>query len=477
MLPCTGLVHHVPHPGSGDNSMRRYALSALWRSSAGVPAVLAAQGFSLYEQGTCAMGRAGTGVAAPCADGSAIFFNPAGLAGVKGGRATIGVTLLRINGGFTDDVLVQRNALQEPLLAIPQVYLSYAATPKLGVGVGLFAPYALETQWPLAFDGRFSGYKNVLRSIYIQPTVAYQVTPWLALGGGLDIVMGKVELNQRLDLAEAPLPTTLLPPPPGAPPYVFGQFGIAPGTDFADAHLEATKTTVTAHWGGIIKVNDKLSIGGRYLMHAKLDYSGTGTFTQVATNLIVPSPLPVGPVTIPAGTPIDALLSSPPLDLFNTVLTTQTVTTSITNPEQVVFGLAYKPRSDWTVFADYQFTRWGKRFYVVNINFANPLLNRVLYERYENTNGFRVAAEWVKDAKWTLRGGYLYHQGAAPDETVTPLLPEGNRNELTGGLTVKLAPHFTADLALQDIKQNDRRGRTREPIFNQVTTTELNTGV
>src|SRR5437879_1201387 len=39
-----------------------------------------AQGFSVYEQGACAMGRAGAGVAAPCEDGSAIFFNPAGLA-------------------------------------------------------------------------------------------------------------------------------------------------------------------------------------------------------------------------------------------------------------------------------------------------------------------------------------------------------------------------------------------------------------
>src|SRR5437660_2057122 len=284
----------------------RYALVLF----AATPTLLGAQGFGIYEQGTCAMGRAGAGVAAPCSDGSAMFFNPAGLAGLTGGRLTIGVTLLDVQGGFTDDLFQQKTKLQDPLLAIPQVYVSYAATPKLGVGVGLFAPYGLQTQWPLAFDGRFAGYKNILRSIYIQPTVAYQVTPWLSLGGGLDIVMGKVELNQRLDLAEAPLPTTLLPPPPGAPPYVFGQFGIAPGTDFADAHLEASKTTVTAHWGGIIKVNDKLSIGGRFLMKATFDYSGTGTFTQVATNLIVPATLTVGPLTIPAGTPIDALLSS-----------------------------------------------------------------------------------------------------------------------------------------------------------------------
>jgi long-chain fatty acid transport protein len=443
---------------------------------AGCPALLGAQGFGIYEQGTCAMGRAGTGVAAPCADGSAIFFNPAGLAGFKGGRATIGVTLLDVQGGFTDDVSRQKTSLDDPLLAIPQVYAAYGVTPKLGVGIGLFAPYGLQTRWPLTFDGRFAGYDNILRSVYIQPTVAYQVTPWLSLGGGLDIVLGKVELNQRLDLADAPVPTTL-----GVPAgTIFGQFGIAPGTDFADTHLEASKTTVTAHWGAIFKVNDKLSIGGRYLMHATFDYEGTAEFSQVLTNLVIPATITVGAFTIPAGTPVDALLAAPVtsggLDLFNTVLTAQTVTTQITNPEQLILGLAFKPRNDWTLFVDYQFTRWSK-FDTVNIDFANPLLNRVLHEDYQNTNGIRLAAEWAKDAKWTFRGGYLRHQGAAPDQTVTPLLPEGSRNEFTGGFTVKLSPGFSADVAYQYIKQNDRRGRTREALFNQAPTTLLNHGV
>src|SRR2546422_11733665 len=103
MLPCTGLFHHVLLRPSGDTCMRRYAVSALWLSC-GLPALLTAQGFGIYEQGTCSMGRAGTGVAAPCADGSAIFFNPAGLAGLKGGHATIGVTLLNVDGGFTGDL-------------------------------------------------------------------------------------------------------------------------------------------------------------------------------------------------------------------------------------------------------------------------------------------------------------------------------------------------------------------------------------
>src|SRR5437867_13281533 len=91
------------------------------------------------------MGRAGTGVAAPCTDGSAIFFNPAGLAGLKGGRATVGLTLLDVEGGFTDDIFQHTTKLNDPFLAIPQVYVAYGVTPKLGVGIGLFAPYGLQT--------------------------------------------------------------------------------------------------------------------------------------------------------------------------------------------------------------------------------------------------------------------------------------------------------------------------------------------
>lgn len=457
--------------------MRACVRYALVLFTAG-PTLLGAQGFGIYEQGTCAMGRAGAGVAAPCSDGSAMFFNPAGLAGLTGGHATIGVTLLDVRGGFTDDVLQQPTKLDDPLLAVPQVYISYAATPKLGIGVGVFAPYGLETKWPTAFDGRFSGYKNILQSLYIQPTLAYQVSPRVSLGGGLDIVLGKVELNQRLDLADAPVPL------PGVPPgTVFGQFGIAPGTDFANAHLEASKTTVAAHFGAIIKATDRLSFGANFLTQAKFDYSGTATFTQVPTNLVVPADLTVGALTIPAGTPVDGLLGGPAsaggLDLFNPttgVFRSQPVTTTIKNPSQLALGVAYKLEKGWTLLGDYQLTWWSS-FDTLAITFPQTaLLNRQLFENYHNTSGFRFGAEWAKDAKWTFRGGYLHHGGAAPAETVTPLLPEGQRNEFTVGTTVKLAAALSADLAYQYIRQADRRGRTREPLVG-APTTGLNNGL
>src|SRR5256712_6969931 len=119
----------------GDKRMRRsgrYGLGLF----AGFPALVGAQGFGIYEQGAWSMGRAGTGVAAACSDGSAIFFSPAGLAGLTGGRATIGVTLLDVEGGFTDDILQQATRLDDPFPAIPQGYRASRGSPHFGVGNG-----------------------------------------------------------------------------------------------------------------------------------------------------------------------------------------------------------------------------------------------------------------------------------------------------------------------------------------------------
>ncbi len=342
--------------------MQRFSRYA-WLIVVACPTVLAAQGFGVYEQNTCSMARGGAAAAAPCADGSAIFFNPAGLAGLKGGHVTLGTTLIKVQGGFTDDLFLHSTDLDDPLLYVPQAYVTYAVTPKVGVGVGLFAPYGLETRWPLSFDGRFSGYDNIIHTFYVQPTAAYQVTPWLKLGGGLDIVHGTVELHQRIDLSQTPLIV-------GGVNYgTFGQFGIAPGTDFADADLSASKTNVGGHFGAIAKATERLTIGVHYLMKVNLNYAGTGQFTQVLTNIVTPADITIPtsptPTTIPAGTNLDQLIGAPTslggLGVFSPggLLAGQAVTASIPNPDMLVAGVAFKATGNVTLLADYQWTHWS----------------------------------------------------------------------------------------------------------------------
>src|SRR3989449_9574792 len=115
--------------------------------------------------------------------------------------------------------------------------------------------------------------------------------------------------------------------------------------------------------------------------------------------------------------------------------------------------------------ADYQYVGWGA-FHSVTVDFDaadNSTPDFTLTPNNKDTHGFRIGTEYQRTAKLTLRGGYLYHTAAEPNDFVTPLLPENDRNAVTVGLGYQLTPGLHADLAYQYIKQNDRRGRRGAP--------------
>jgi len=101
---------------------------------------------------------------------------------------------------------------------------------------------------------------------------------------------------------------------------------------------------------------------------------------------------------------------------------------------------------------------WGW-FSQIVIDFANPATpDLTLRPSNKDTHGVRVGTEYQYSPKIQLRAGYLYHTGASPPQFVTPLLPEGARNEFTIGAGIALTEKLHADLGYQYIKQNDRRG-------------------
>ncbi len=414
--------------------MRRFALLLLAGAPgapalvAALPAALAGQGFGVYEHNTCAMGRAGVTAARPCADGSAIFFSPAGLAGLTGTHISAGVTLIGAQGGFTDDFLGSRSDLKNPLIPVPNIYITHAVTPKVTAGIGLYA------------------------------TIGYQVSPNLKIGIGVAYITSHLKLRQRADLSTVPVPPTLAalfptPPPPGT---TFGTLGVATGTDFADATLDANGSGFAVNFGAIWQATDRLSIGGHWLTRKRISYDGDATFKPVPTGLVLPVTIGTCPACVPAGTPVDALLA--PQFASGGPLSNGPVSTAINMPPQGSLGFAYKMNDAWSFMADYQYVVWGW-FNNIDITFANagtpPL---ALHPSNKDTHGFRFGTEYQYNSKVQLRGGYLYHTGASPAQFVTPLLPEGARNEFTIGAGIALNPHWHADLAYQYIKQNDRRG-------------------
>ena len=417
----------------------------------GGSSALAAQGFGVYEHGTCTMGRAGTAAAKPCNDGSAMFFNPAGLAGMSGNTLMAGATFIPAAGSFTDDVTRQTWDLENPLIAVPSLYFTRGFSDKLAAGIGVYVPYGLETKWPTEdFQGRFLGWNSRLQSIYIQPTVGYQLHPRIKVGFGAAYIISDVELKQRVDLAAQRLPA------PGNP--TFAQLGIPTGTDFAEAHLEASGTGFAVNFGAIIKVSETLSIGGHYLSRATIDYDGDATFTQILTNDTLPLGNPINPGSV---VPLDNLVAANFAP--GAPLSSGAATTSIVMPPQASLGVAWQATPNLLLLGDFHTVIWGW-FASLNVDFANATTpDLALYEGYRDTYGYRMGLEYSYDDKTTFRGGYLYHTAAAPPETVTPLLPEGSRNEITLGLGRAFTPKLRGDFGYQYIRQQDRRGRVHDP--------------
>src|SRR5947208_3112451 len=336
MLPYRGHIHHLFQFVPRRSPMRRFAsllLAGATSLVAALPSRLAGQGFGVYEHNTCAMGRAGVTAARPCADGSAIYFSPAGLAGLTGTHISAGVTLIGAKGSFTDDFLGTRSDLKNPLIPVPNIYVTHAFSPKVTAGIGLYAPYGLETKWDSAnFSGRFLGYNTNIRSIYIQPTVGYQVSPNLKLGIGVAYITSHLKLRQRVDLSSQPVPATL-----GAPPgTTFGMLGVPTGTDFADATLEANGHGLAVNFGAIWQATDRLSIGGHWLTRKRITYDGDAKFVQVLTGLVLPVAL--GP--LPAGTPVDGVLAGN--FASGAPLSNGAVSTAIEMPPQGTLGFSYK---------------------------------------------------------------------------------------------------------------------------------------
>src|SRR6267142_304083 len=415
MLPYRGQIHHLFQFVPRRTPMRRFAslllAGAAASLSAALPSRLAGQGFGVYEHNTCAMGRAG-------------------------------VTLIGAQGSFTDDFLGNRSDLKNPLIPVPNIYVTHAFSPKVTAGIGLYAPYGLETKWDsISSPGRFLGYNTNSRSIYIQPTIGYQVSPKLKFGIGVAYIASHLKLRQRVDLSSQPVPDALRIPAGLPVGTTFAMLGVPTGTDFADATLEANGSGFAVNFGAIWQATDRLSIGGHWLTRKRISYDGDAAFKPVPTGLVLPDA--VG--SLPAGTPIDMVLAQE--FASGGPLANGSVSTSINMPPQGSLGFAYKMNDQWSFMADYQYVVWGW-FNEVDINFANAgTPDLALHPQSKDTHGFRFGTEYQYNSKLQLRGGYLHHSAASPPQFVTPLLPEAPRNEFTLGAGITLNPHWHADLA------------------------------
>ena len=415
-----------------------------------LPAVAGAQGFALNEIGSCAIARGFANTAAPCDDASSVYWNPGLMPRARGVQVYGGASIIKIDGTFTRDTSGASYKAEPPTAVVPHVFLNWRGAGKMALGLGVYVPYGLTSQWADNFPGRFSAKKASLQTIYVQPNITYQLTDNWSVGGGPVFGHSTVELVQALDLAT--LPTSA-----GGP--TFGQLGIPLRTEFARATLKGSANGLGLALGVHGKLSPTWEMGGRFLSQVSFSYDDAdATFEQRPTGLTLAGGLPFG---APAGTPVDALVAG---QFSGTgALVAQKVATQIRHPAQLQVGLAYSGFEMSTISAEYSYVGF-KSFNQLNVNFQGPAAanSKVLLENYNNTSGIRIGGERRFLSGTALRAGFAAVAAAAPDETVTPLLPEMDRSYGSVGFGLPIGGNLGLDAAYMHIFTPGRRGRIDE---------------
>lgn len=146
-----------------------------------------AAAFQLMEQNASGLGNAYAGSAAVADNASTVFFNPAGMTQLGNGiQLSAGVAGVRPSYEYRDQFGVKSGGDAGGWAAVPNAYLAGQLTKDVFLGLGISAPFGLATEYDAAWVGSARAIKSEIKTLNVNPSVAYRVSDKVSLGFGLN---------------------------------------------------------------------------------------------------------------------------------------------------------------------------------------------------------------------------------------------------------------------------------------------------
>jgi long-chain fatty acid transport protein len=359
-----------------------------------VAAVLAAtssfaSGFRLEGQSARAVGMAGA-VTALIDDSSALYYNPAGLAGRKGLEAQAGINLVVPALAFTSDNTGDTTWVNTKLSTPFNAYASYGIVEQLSLGVGFFVPFGSSASWPKAWEGAGRALTSSVQVFDINPTLAWQVHPRFRIAVGFQVFLGSVSIERGLNFVDSM----------GLVQLGGGATGFGWNAGFQLELLE-----------------ERLYLGGAWRGGAPMAFTGNAHFVDV------------------------------PLE-FQSRLKDQGISSNITLPDVASVGLGIKASKQLRVSIDVTAVTW-QTFKELKIEFEDPALTNPLPKNWDSTASIAVGGEYDINDAWRARMGFSFDPTGTPANTLTPDLPDATRFRFSAGAGWKSSFGLFADLAYQ----------------------------
>lgn len=387
-----------------------------------------ASGFSIYEASVRANGMLGA-FAAYADHVSTIFYNPAGLGGLEGIQISGGLSIIAPRTSFRNITSLApfgaKYEMKEQEFLVPNFYGSYQINEQLTVGIGVYAPFGLGTEWPQNWVGRGATTKAEIKTLFVNPAVGYVLPDMgigkIRVGAGLRMVAyGTVKLARAI--------TEFTPE----------------GSFLLEGDLK--EPAFGYNLGILYQPIQEVTLGFTYRSAIVTEFEGEAQFLDLAVGF--PS--------------------------------TATGSTEIELPASWVAAINVKPLPNLTLEADYVWFGWSSYDELI-INFdqsipalaspASPEGTQIVMPRnYNNSWQIRVGGEYTRFGVkgLTLRAGIAYDKNPIPEQDVDPTLPDADRWEFSGGLTYAINKHIAIDAAYIFIRANQRQVNNTHSGINGV---------
>jgi len=342
-----------------------------------------ASGFRLPDQDAFAAAR-GEAFAATADNPSAIYYNPAGITQLPGHQLRGGVYGLKLDVSY-ESPGGQSFDNEADLHAVPQLFYTYGAEKlPLAFGLGVYSPYGLSSEWPQDTGFRTLATQGRLTYVTVNPVAAWRITPQISIAAGLTVSYVDTDLQQGFATPLAGFGDT----------FKFQGNGVAVGFNA----------------GVLWKPMEQLQFGVNYRSATSVDLDGTTD------------------------------LSSPQ---FNS---NQGATAEFDFPQNVVFGVSWRPSPKWNLEFNLDWTDWS-RLGTVTIK-QPPLPDADLVLNWESSFYYEFGATRYLDHGWSVSAGYIFNENSVPDEYYQPLVADENRHFFSAGFGWQ-GGHLSVDFAYQ----------------------------
>jgi long-chain fatty acid transport protein len=358
-----------------------------------------ANGFGLPDQDAFATAR-GEAFVATADNPSAIYYNPAGITQLAGNNFRGGLNSVYYEPTFQPPA-GQANSgrtyySSDNFAYLPQFFYTYTAKgAPLSCGLGVYAPYGGNMSWPQDTGFRSVAISGSLKYITINPVVAVKLLPGLSVGGGAMVNYGNISMYQGLK-----------PLAPRAINYF---------------NFTGDGWSVGYNAGILWQPHPKISFGATFRSSASLNFQGNTDFQ-----------LRPGAYNNPAQRDASA---------------------GFTFPLTTVFGVSYRPTSQWNLEVDANYTDWHS-FGTVTIEqsppaLSNPLINNVPVNLdWQASWMYEFGVTRYFDNGWHVSGGYVFNENSVPNTYYTPLVADMDRDFFSIGTGFQ-GKTFNFDIAYQ----------------------------